>query len=128
MFLSRYSKDPPGRSIILQWYNNYRIRGTHTHRGGSSRPQIRDVKESEIISLFRSKPGFLLHTVTAQTGIAHATVWNSLRRELKKFPYKVQVGFGLSRKDKLKRLSSNRNYRRELRNDSSYLKRIVLSD
>ena len=47
---------------------------------------------------------------------------------IEKVSYKLQIGLELSEGEKKNRLSFARNCHRELRNDYTYLKRIVFSD
>ena len=70
--------------------------------------------------MFRASPRSSLPTKAAQIGVAHVIVWIFLCQELKMFPYKLQIGLGLSEADKNNRLSFVRNFRRELRYDSNY--------
>lgn len=71
---------------------------------------------------------FSLQNAAAQTGAHYRTICHFLRRELKLFPYKLQMHQQISASDKLNRISFARYFPNGLRNDSKYLKRIVFSD
>ncbi len=103
-------------------------RGTHAHRGGNGRPWIPVAVQNQIIELFDNNPSISIPVVAAQTGVSWMTVWNYLRKELKRYPYKLQMSPALSYKSKLRRLEFAQHCRKELRNGTRYLKRIIFSD
>ena len=63
-----------------------------------------------------------------RVGVAHATIWNFQREELKIFPYKLQMTNALTERHTERRLKFSRDCSRKLRNNAGYLKRIVFSD
>ena len=128
LFRNEYNRHPPARSTIRQWREDYQTRGSHAHRGGNGRPRISNEVRNQIQELFNNDPTISLRAVAAQTGVAHATVWNFLRKELKLFPYKLQMGTALTEDHKTRRIRFAQSCRRELRNDAGYLNRIVFSD
>ena len=58
----------------------------------------------------------------------HNTIWHFLRKELKRFPYKLQVSTELTEDHKTKGKQFPQHYRRDSRNGNGYLQRIVFSD
>lgn len=60
--------------------------------------------------------------------IHHTTTWRFMIRELKLFPYKLQMLQKISDTDKVKRISFSQYYRNELGNDSRILKQVLFSD
>ena len=128
LFEDRFNITSPARSTMRQWREDYQSRGTHAHRGGNGRPQITEEKKNEIRALFNSNPRLSLRAAAQEVGVAHATIWNFLRKELKMFPYKLQMTTALTESHKERRLRFARDCRRELRNNAGYLRRIVFSD
>ena len=53
-------EDLSARSSIAQRCDDYRIRGSHVHRGEEGRPQISEQVKSEIRERFRHIPGISL--------------------------------------------------------------------
>ena len=98
------------------------------HRGGNGRPQISNQKKNRIRQLFENDPRLSLRAGGAGTGVSHASVRNFLRKELRRFPYKLQMATSLTENHKVRRKRFDQDYRRELRNDAEYLERIVSSD
>ncbi len=62
--------------------------------------------------------------VAAQTAISRMTVWNYLRKELKRYVFKLRPCQVLSDDNKLQRLEFAQHCQRELRNDTRYLKEL----
>ena len=127
-FRKKYQKNPPDRSSIRRWYEQYQSRGSHSHLGGNGRPQISDEKKEMIRSMFNENPTVSLRTAATQVGVHHTTIWSFLRRELKLYPYKLQMAQQLSEEDETKRINFARYCRAELRFDSEFLKRVVFTD
>ena len=71
---------------MRQWREDYQSRGSHAHRGGNGRPQITEANKNEIRALFNTNPRLSLCAAAQEVGVAHATVLNFLRKELKMFP------------------------------------------
>lgn len=128
LFTQTYHRNPPARSTIRQWRDDYQTRGSHSHRGGNGRPQISQGRRARIRELFDNNPRLSLRTVASEVGVAHSTVWNILRNELNRFPYKLQRTTTLTEDHKIRRKQFAQTCRRELRDDAEYLKRIVFSD
>ena len=78
--------------------------------------------------LFVDNPKISLCAEAAKTSVAHATIWNSLRKELRRFPYKLQMATSLTEDHKMRRKNFAQYCRRELINDAGYLEWIVFSD
>lgn len=128
LFVNLYNRHPPARSTIRLWREDYEARGSHRHRGGNGRPRISIEVRNQIRILFNNDPRRSLREVAEETGVSHATVWNFLRKELKMFPYKLQMATALTEDHKIRRKQFAQYCRRELRNDSQYLNRVLFSD
>ena len=127
LFRDDYSRAPPDRSTIRLWRADYQQRGTHTHRGGNGRPQISAQTKNRIRKLFDDNPRTSLRATAAASSVEHAMIWNFLRKELGRFPYKLQMGTSLMEDHKMRRKSFAHYCRRELINDAGYLESIVFS-
>lgn len=127
-FRTKYQKPAPARSSIRRWYQEYQARGNHSHMGGNGRPQISEENKDRIRTMFAEDPTLSLRIAATEIGIHHTTIWRFLRRELKLFPYKLQLHQQISDEDKAKRIEFAQYCRNELGNESGYLKRIVFSD
>ena len=125
LFRNAYERRPRARSTIRQWLEEYQTRGSHSRRGGNGRPRINTAVRDEIRELFNNGPKVSLRAVASQTGVAHGTVWSILRKELNLYPYKLQMSTTLTEDHKASRLRFARNCRRELRNDATFLERII---
>jgi len=66
--------------------------------------------------------------VSRIVSLPHTTIWTFLRKELKMFPYKLQIGQQLSDLDKSNRIQFAQFCREQLNEDSGYLRRIIFSD
>ena len=102
--------------------------GTHAHRRGNWRPQISARTKNRIRQLFDDNSRMSLRAAAAETSVAHATIWNFLRKELGRFPSKLQMATSLTEDHKMRRESFAQYCRRELRNGAGFLERIVFSD
>ena len=80
------------------------------------------------MELFDNNPSTYIRVVVARTGVSRMIVWNYLRKQLKRFPYKLRMSPTQSDSNKLQRLEFAQHCRRELRNDTRYLQRIIFSD
>ena len=72
--------------------------------GGEGRPQITEAKKNEIRVLFNSNPRLYIRAEALEVGVAHAIISNFLRKELKMFPYKLQMTTALTESHKERRL------------------------
>ena len=104
LFQDRFNMTSPTRSTMRQWREDYQSRGTHAHRGGNGRTQITEAKMNEIRALFNSNPRLSLRAEAQEVIFAHATIWKFLRKELKMFPYKLQMTTALTESHKERRL------------------------
>ena len=118
-------RSPTVRSTIRQWRDGYKTRVSHNHRGGNRRPRIDATLWNEIRNLFFDDPRIPPRTVAAQTSESHSTVWNFIRRELRLYPYKLQMAIALTEYHERSRLRFARKCQRQLRNVSVYLERIM---
>ncbi len=128
LFQEAYRRNPPARSTIRQWREDYQERGSHNHRGGNGRPRISTAVRNQIRDLFIDDPTISLRVAAAQTRVCSSTVRNVVRKELKLYPYKLQMSTALTEHHKTSRFNFAQNCRTELRNDAGYLERIIFSD
>ena len=80
IFRVRYNKNPLSRSSIDRWYDDYRARGTHQHRGGNGHPQLSSRVKSEIRKKFNSNPALFLRQLTSQFNVHHTKVRNFMKK------------------------------------------------
>ena len=128
LFRTKYECNAPSRKSILKWVEDYRSRGSHSHRGGNGRPGISEEKRSQIKEMFQTNPRRSLRDVAREVSLPHTTVWNVIRKQLNMFPYRLQIAQQLSHDDKTNRLNFAQFLQAELVEDSHYLERIVFSD
>ena len=91
-------------------------------------PRIDRTKQNQLRGIFRRNPRLSLTEAGVEVGAHHTTVCHFLKKELKLFSYMPQIAPRVAENDKLRRISFSRDYRRNLRNDSRFLERIVFSD
>ena len=96
LFLNAFNRHPPARSPIRLYRQDYEARGSHKHRGGNGRRRISIEVQNQIRILFNDDPRRTLREVAEETGVAHATVWSFVRKELKVFPCKLQLATALT--------------------------------
>ena len=128
LFVERYENIPPARSTIREWYEAYQSRGIHAHTSGNERPRIRSTVRNEIHELFENNSRTSLRELASEKGVAHATVWKILRRELRLFPYKIQKSRALTEDHATNILRFSRYFSQKLRNGNNYLERFVFSN
>ena len=104
LFEDEFNITSPARSTMRQWREEYEKRGTHAHRGGNGRPQITEAKKNMIRAPFNSNPRLSLRAAAQDFGVAHAKICNFLRKELKMFPYELQMTTALTESHKKRRL------------------------
>ena len=102
-FLYEYSRTPPACSTIRLWRANYQQRGTHIHTGGNGRPKISAQMKNKIRLLLGDNPRMTMRASAAEKSVAHATTWNLLRKELGRFPYKLQIATSPMEDHKMRR-------------------------
>ena len=107
-------------SRLQQW-------GTYKHRGRNVRPQISAQTKNRIRQLFKDNRGISLRAV-AETSVAHTAIRKFLGKELRSFPYNLQMATSLTEDNKMRKKSSPQCCRRELRNDRRYLEGIFFSN
>ena len=127
-FRTKYRKSPPSRGAIRQWRFDYHNRGTHAHRGGNGRPQISAEQKATIKQMFNSNPRLSLRYVESQIGVPKSTIWDYLCKELRLFPYKLQIGIQLTDDDKQMRIDFANFIRSKIQNNNGYVSRINFSD
>ena len=113
---------------MRHWCENYQSWVSHAHMGGNGRPQISEEKRVRTRELFDDDLRLSLGTVAAEAGVHNKTVWDFWEKNLKYFPYKLQMSTELSEDQKTERKQFAQHYRREMRNDSGYLDRNFFSD
>ena len=86
-----FQKQAPSRHSIRRWYNEYLARGSHEHRRGNGPPQISDTVKEKIRNTFQNYPMVSTRHVAIQVGVHHTPVWRFSQRELKLYPYKLQM-------------------------------------
>ena len=59
--------------------------------------------ENRIRQLFNDNPGMSGRAAAAERSVAHATIWNFLRKELERFPYKLQTATSLTENHKMEK-------------------------
>ena len=118
--MEKYEKISPARPKIRERYRAY--------RGGNGRPRISSTVRNEIRKLFESYPLISSREVASEKGVAHATVCNILGRELRLFPYKLQMSTALTEDHIRSRFWISRYCRQQLRNDNDYLEWIFFFD
>ena len=127
-YQTKYGGASPSSTEISQWGTDYEERGTHAHRGGNGRPSISDAKKTQIKQLFHDNPKRSLRDVASEVHVHHTTVWALVRKELKMFPYRLQIAPQLSDADKTNRLAFAHLIKQKLQENPDFLKRIVYSD
>ena len=128
IFRGDNSKMPTARSIIRLWWTDYQQRGTHMHKGGNEHPQRSPQTKNRIRQLFDGDPQMSLRAAAVETSVAHAAIWNFLRKELGRFPYRLQMAASLTEDRKIGRKSFIQYFRREHRNYARYLEKIAFSN
>ncbi len=128
LFQEAYRRNPTARSTIRQWREDYQERGSHNHRRGNGRPRISTAVRNQIRDLFIDGPTISLRVAAAPTRVCSSTVRNFVRKELKLYPYKLQMSTALTEHHKTSRFNFAQNCHTELRNDAGYLGRIIFSD
>lgn len=123
-----YGNPAPSANSLRQWRREFQERGTVGHRPRSGRPQINDADVARIERAFQEQPTKSLRVASAELGIPFSTIRKVLHEKLKMFPYKISFLQQLLPEDCLIRLNYAHHIRRELRNDSGYLDRVVFSD
>jgi len=123
-FFTKYRITAPSRRIINVWYQSYIDRGSHAHRGGDGRPTISVEKQNQIEEMFKANPRRSLREVGGVVGVHHTTVWHFLRKKLKLFPYRLQMGQQLSETDRENRMIFAQLCKEKLQENHNFLKRI----
>lgn len=123
-----YGNPAPSANSLRGWLQEFQERGTVGHRPRSGRPRISDEDVARIEQAFQENPKQSLRGASAALGIPFSTIRKVLRENLKMFPYRISFLQQLLPEDYPLRLAYAQHIRRELRNDSGYLERIVFSD
>lgn len=127
-FRTKYRKSAPSLSTIRRWCEKYQEKEGHSHTGGNGRPQISVKKKDTIRTLFNENPTISLRNSAAQIGLHRTTIWNYFRRDLKLYPYNLQLYKKTSDRNKLNGVHFAQYCQNELRNDSEFLRGIVFFD
>lgn len=91
-FFTKYRVPTPSRRTIHVWAKDYRVCGTHSHRGGNGRPFITEEKRKNNEEVFHANAISSLQELASVVGIHHTTLWRSLCKKLEMFPYLLQIG------------------------------------
>ena len=86
---------PPERSKVREWYQAHQFRGV-MHKAVEMAARISSTVRKETRELFENNPRISLREVPSEKGVANATLWNISRRELRLFPYKLQMSTTLT--------------------------------
>lgn len=127
-YTTKYGNPAPSENSLRQWHRQFRDRGTLGHAPRSGRPRISDADVARIERTFQEQPSKSLRVASAELGIPFSTIRKVLHEHLKMFPYKLSFLQQLGPDDYSLRLNYAYHIRRELRNDSGYLDRVVFSD
>ena len=101
---------------------------SHVHRGRNGCSRISSNVRNEIHELLENDPRISLRELVSKKGVADATVWNIVSKELRFFPYKLQMSTALRENRVRSRLQFSRYCHRQLKNNHNYLGRIVFSE
>ena len=124
--------DPSLRICIIEVLRkccaNYKSNGTLARRRGNVCFRISTTVRNELISPFYHNRNVFIHVEATRTRVTLATVRDYLRKELKRFPYKLHMAHAFSKYNESNRTQFAGHCSRELKSNSVYLHRIIFSD
>lgn len=95
----------PSRQSLVQWVREFRAHGSVAGRQTrSGDPHTHRASYSRLRQIMRRNPNLSIRRLSNRTGIPRSTVQRILRRQLRLFPYKLQLTQRLHRGDRAKRL------------------------
>ncbi len=118
----------PGETSIKRWHRKFLQNRTVADLPRSGRTRIRDEDFQRIEQEFHDNPRLSTRNSERALRIPRLTIRDVLKKKLKMFPYKISFLQQFLLNDYRQRLQWAQHCRREIRNDSRYLSRIVFSD
>ena len=119
----------PSRKVISTWYSRFsetrRIDQGNEHRGRTSvEPQIVEA----IGNIHKENPSTSIRQVAQQVPVCKTSVHKVVRKNLKLYPYKIQMLQSLEHPDYEKRESFARTVLDLINTDATFLQRVCFTD
>lgn len=94
----------PTRATLLRWVAAFETSGSVATRSHTPRSRVPSAKVLAIKRAIRRSPRLSISRLAHRTGVPRSTVHDILRRQLRLFPFKLQLMQRIKRGDKAKRL------------------------
>ena len=121
-------RDLPTRKILQLWYSKF----LETDQMSSNTKRGRKPVDNEVVErlkeIFRDDPGTSINLASQQVPISVGSVHKIVRKQLKLYPYKIQVMQALKPEDYEKRQQFAQTILTRMDRDRQYLDKICFSD
>lgn len=126
-FRTRYHKDPPNRKSIYDWHRKFKDTGCLRKGKSSGRPATSDAQVELVRATVVNTPRISTRKTGMELQMPHSTVWKIMRKNLKMFPYKLQLLQSLNDGDKVIRFEFCGNLM-ELQEEDGFYERLIFGD
>ena len=127
-FRSHYNtKDAPTVKSIKKWYTEFQDRG-HMKGDSTGRKLLGDAKVQQIKIFFDNNPKTSLRQGARELNIPFLSVYKTLRKTLRFYPYKIKLIHSMKPEDGPARKLFADTMLRSIQVDQHFLKRICFSD
>lgn len=127
-FRNRYGRDPPSRSSIRAWYDKFLLTGSLLDKRRSGRPKTPNDSIRRVRETFTHSPTISIRASAKQLLIPRSTVHKILRKNLKLYPYKLQLVQALEPNDRPRRTEFAFDMLEQIAEDPNFLNLICFSD
>ncbi len=128
-FRQKFGKKPPSKPMILYQQTKFRETGSVTRRQYErTRPVLTETKMDEILEFFLINPKTSLYRAAQQLQMSETSLRRAVRKELKIYPYKIQILEAKQPGDKEKRLDFALETLALIHLDDSVLRNVWISD
>lgn len=98
-FTRKFHKPAPTRHAIKKMVNKFKRTGSVTDEQRTGRPAVADETVERIQEAITRSPSASTRRISRELGIAHTTVWKTLRFKLRKHAYHIQIVHKLEDED-----------------------------
>jgi len=124
-----YRHNIPSRTVIRTWYSRFsetgRIDQGNEHRG---RPPVRPQIVEAIDNIYKENPSTSIRQAAQQVPICKTSVHKVVRKNIKLYPYKIQMLQSLEHSDYKKRETFARTVLDLINTDATFLQRVCFTD
>lgn len=127
-FHTKYGKNPPARTTILRWVENFNSQGNVENTTGRGRPSVSEQTVQTVSTYFHTHPQRSLRRAVIDLSIPYSTIQKILKKQIHMFPYKIRTFHELKPQDYVQRLAFVQWCMEKISSDPNFLRRIVFSD